>query len=161
MRKNKLQILSLTLAISALPALSYANNWSGYRGVERRPYHESQQTYQPPAQDPFAFSNQRYTPTAPPKGYYYQPYQNNHYSYQYRPSVSIEYYPETHSEHTYHREAFVIGNELPSEFRSERYVIRDWDYYSLRKPPRGRHWVMIDGRYFLVTDDNFRIEIIR
>jgi hypothetical protein len=31
MRKNKLQILSLTLAISALPALSYANNWSGYR----------------------------------------------------------------------------------------------------------------------------------
>jgi hypothetical protein len=67
MRKNKLQILSLTLVISALPALSYANNWSGYRGVERRPYHESQQTYQPPAQDPFAFSNQRYTPTAPPK----------------------------------------------------------------------------------------------
>jgi Ni/Co efflux regulator RcnB len=31
----------------------------------------------------------------------------------------------------------------------------------LREPPRGRHWVIVDGRYLLVTDDNFRIEIIR
>ena len=55
----------------------------------------------------------------------------------------------------------MVGNELPGEFRSERYVVRDWDYYSLREPPRGRHWVMVDGRYLLVTDDNFTIEIIR
>ena len=73
----------------------------------------------------------------------------------------IEYYPETQYGHSYRRESFVVGNELPSEFRSERYVIRDWDSYSLREPPRGRHWVIVDGRYLLVTDDNFRIEIIR
>ncbi|RZG87134.1 RcnB family protein [Acinetobacter venetianus] len=161
MKQSKFHIYSLLGILSYLPILAYANNWGGYTGSERRSYPQTP-TYQQPAQDPFAFSNQRYTPTAPPKGYYYQPNQNNYYPYPHqRPGVRIEYYPDTQYEHSYRREFFVVGNELPSEFRSERYVIRDWDDYSLREPPRGRHWVMIDGRYLLVTDDNFRIEIIR
>ena len=83
--------------------------------------------------NPFAFSNQRYTPLlVPPKGYYYQPYQNNNPLYpNHRPSVRIEYYPDTQYEGSYRRESFVVGNELPDEFRSERYVVRDWDSYSL------------------------------
>ena len=160
MKQSKLYIYGLAGFLGYLPIMSYADNaWGGYSGVERRSYPQTP-TYQPPAQDPFAFSNQRYTPTAPPKGYYYQPNQNNYYP-SHRPGVRIEYYPETQYEHSYRRESFVVGNELPSEFRSERYVIRDWDSYSLREPPRGRHWVIVDGRYLLVTDDNFRIEIIR
>jgi len=160
MKQSKLYIYGLAGLLGYLPIMSYADNaWGGYSGVERRSYPQTP-TYQPPAQDPFAFSNQRYTPTAPPKGYYYQPNQNNYYP-SHRPGVRIEYYPETQYEHSYRRESFVVGNELPSEFRSERYVIRDWDSYSLYEPPRGRHWVIVDGRYLLVTDDNFRIEIIR
>lgn len=148
---------------SCFPTLLYADNaWGGYSGTERRSYHQTSPSYQAPAQDPFAFSNQRYTPTAPPKGYYYQPYQNSHpYPHYPQPRVRIEYYPDTQTEYRYRRESFVVGNALPSEFRSERYVVRDWGYYSLREPPKGRHWVMVDGRYFLVTNDNFTIEIIR
>ena len=162
MKQSKLYIYGLVGLLGYLPIMSYADNpWGGYSGVERRSYPQTP-TYQPPAQDPFAFSNQRYTPTAPPKGYYYQPNQNNYYPYpSHRPGVRIEYYPETQYGHSYRRESFVVGNELPSEFRSERYVIRDWDSYSLRDLLRGRHWVIVDGRYLLVTDDNFRIEIIR
>ncbi|MEB6667772.1 RcnB family protein [Acinetobacter vivianii] len=163
MQQSKLYIYGLVSLLSGLPVMSYADNaWGGYSGVEHRSYHQNTPAYQPPAQDPFAFSNQRVTPTAPPKGYYYQPNQNNYYPHSnHRPGVRIEYYPETQYDRSYRRESFVVGNELPSEFRSERYVVRDWDYYSLREPPRGRHWVVVDGRYLLVTDDNFTIEIIR
>jgi len=158
MMKSKFYLYSLIGALSYLPLVASAENtWGGYRGVE----HRQAPPYQAPAPDPFAFSSQRYTPTAPPEGYYYQPNQYNHYPHHRRPSVRVEYYPDTQYEHNYHRESFVVGNELPGEFRNERYVIRDWDYYSLREPPRGRHWVMVDGRYFLVTDDNFTIEVIR
>ena len=162
MKQSKIYIYGLATILGYLPIMSYADNaWSGYSGVERRSYPQTPR-YQPAAEDPFAFSNQRYTPTAPPKGYYYQPYQNNNHSYpNHRPSVRIEYYPDTQYEGSYRRESFVVGNELPDAFRSERYVVRDWDSYSLREPPRGRHWVMVDGRYLLVTDDNFTIEIIR
>ncbi|MCU4338188.1 RcnB family protein [Acinetobacter dispersus] len=163
MKQFKLYIYGLISLLSGLPVMSYADNaWGGYSGVERRSYHQNTPAYQPPAQDPFAFSNQRATPTAPPKGYYYQPNQNNYYPHpNHRPGVRVEYYPDTQYDRSYRRESFVVGNELPGEFRSERYVVRDWDYYSLREPPRGRHWVVVDGRYFLVTDDNFTIEIIR
>lgn len=149
--------------LSCFSAMTYADNaWGGYSGVERRSYHQTTPSYQQPAQDPFAFSNQRYTPTAPPKGYYYQPYQNSHPYPRYpQPRVRIEYYPDTQTEYRYRRESFVVGNALPAEFRNERYVVRDWGYYSLREPPRSRHWVVVDGRYFLVTDDNYTIEIIR
>ena len=162
MKQSKIFIYGLAIILGYLPIMSYADNaWSGYSGVERRSYPQTPR-YQPAAEDPFAFSNQRYTPTAPPKGYYYQPNQNNYYPYpSHRPSVRIEYYPDTQYEGSYRRESFVVGNELPDAFRSERYVVRDWDSYSLREPPRGRHWVMVDGRYLLVTDDNFTIEIIR
>ena len=163
MLRSKYDVYAFISVLSCLPAMVYADNaWSGYSGVERRSSHQASPSYQQPAQNPFAFSSQRYTPTAPPKGYYYQPYQNNNHSYpKHRPSVRIEYYPDTQYEGSYRRESFVVGNELPGEFRSDRYVVRDWGYYSLREPPRGRHWVMVDGRYLLVTDDNFTIEIIR
>ena len=55
----------------------------------------------------------------------------------------------------------MVGGVLPSELRSERYVLRDWRGYDLYEPPRGRHWVIVDGRYLLVTDDHFTIEIVR
>ena len=74
MLRSKYNIYVFISVLSCLPAMVYADNaWSGYSGVERRSSHQASPSYQQPAQDPFAFSNQRYTPTAPPKGYYYQP----------------------------------------------------------------------------------------
>ena len=78
MKQSKIYIYGLTTILGYLPIMSYADNaWSGYSGVERRSYPQTPR-YQPAAEDPFAFSNQRYTPTAPPKGYFYQPNQNNY-----------------------------------------------------------------------------------
>ena len=82
MLRSKYNIYVFISVLSCLPAMVYADNaWSGYSGVERRSSHQASPSYQQPAQNPFAFSSQRYTPTAPPKGYYYQPYQNNNHSY--------------------------------------------------------------------------------
>ena len=141
MLKFKYYGYALIATLSCFSAITYADNaWGGYHSVERRSPRNDQVTQ--PAPDPFAFSSQRYTPTAPPKGYYYQ---RNH-----RPVYNHD-----------QREAFVVGNSLTGEFRNDRYVVRNWSDYSLYEPPRGRHWVLIDGRYLLVTDDHFTIEIIR
>lgn len=157
----RLKDYALIAVLGCLPAMSYADNaWGNYRSVERHNYARPAAPAYP--QDPFAFSNQRYTPTAPPRGYYYQPDRtyDDRYGYRRQPGVRIEYYPDTRYERTYRRD-FVVGNTLPSQWRNERYVIRDWHDYDLYEPPRGRHWVFVDGRYLLVTDDRFSIEIIR
>jgi Ni/Co efflux regulator RcnB len=43
------------------------------------------------------------------------------------------------------------GDRLPAYYRSRYGVIRDYDRYHLRRPPRGYHWVRDDrGDYLLV-----------
>jgi Ni/Co efflux regulator RcnB len=43
------------------------------------------------------------------------------------------------------------GDRLPAYYRSRYIVIRDYDRYDLRRPPRGYHWVRDDrGNYLLV-----------
>lgn len=164
MLRSKLYLCGVLGVVSFLPMVASADNaWGGYRGVERHHYHPqtASPAYKP---DPFAFSNQRYTPTAPPQGYYYQQNQYERYPYgyshRYQPSVRIEYYPDTQYDYQY-QNGLIVGSALPSEFRQARYVLRDWNRYSLDRPPYGRHWVIADGRYLLVTDDHFMIEIIR
>jgi hypothetical protein len=67
MKQSKIYFYGLMGVLSYLPISTFADNaWGGYSSVERRPYQQAP-TYQQPAQDPFAFSNQRYTPTAPQK----------------------------------------------------------------------------------------------
>ena len=160
MMQPKYYLYSLCAVLAFLPVARFADNaWGNYRGFERPTYSQpSAPAYQP---DPFAFSNQRYTPTAPPKGYYYQSDRNDRYPYHRQSGVRIEYYPDTQYDYRYEREGYVVGGVLPSELRSERYVLRDWRAYDLYEPPRGRHWVIVDGRYLLVTDDHFTIEIVR
>jgi Ni/Co efflux regulator RcnB len=44
------------------------------------------------------------------------------------------------------------GDRLPAYYRSRYVVIRDYDRYHLRRPPRGCYWVRDDsGRYLLVA----------
>jgi len=41
------------------------------------------------------------------------------------------------------------GHALPYEYRRE--VVSNYDYYHLRRPPRGYHWVRANGDYLLVA----------
>ncbi|MHC1549932.1 RcnB family protein [Phyllobacterium sp. K27] len=40
------------------------------------------------------------------------------------------------------------GHALPSNYR--RHVVRDYNRYHLRTPPRGYHWVKADDKYVLI-----------
>lgn len=46
-----------------------------------------------------------------------------------------------------YRPRFVRG----AYFRDRGYVVTNWDDYGLRRPPRGNHWVYIDGEFLLVA----------
>ncbi len=42
------------------------------------------------------------------------------------------------------------GDRLPSDYRNRQYVVDDYRGYGLRQPPRGYHWVGVNGDYALV-----------
>ena len=43
------------------------------------------------------------------------------------------------------------GDRLPSEYRGHSYVVDDWRGHGLRPPPRGYHWVGVNGDYVLAA----------
>jgi Ni/Co efflux regulator RcnB len=43
------------------------------------------------------------------------------------------------------------GDRLPSQYRSNQYVVDDWRGHHLRQPPRGYHWVQSGGDYVLAA----------
>ncbi|MBT2793614.1 RcnB family protein [Paraburkholderia strydomiana] len=43
------------------------------------------------------------------------------------------------------------GDRLPGEYRDRNYVGDDWRGHGLRQPPRGYHWVGVDGDYVLAA----------
>lgn len=51
---------------------------------------------------------------------------------------------------------FKRGERLPSEFRSNRYVVSNYRYHRLYQPPRGYNWMQVQGKYVLV-DSKYRI----
>jgi Ni/Co efflux regulator RcnB len=42
------------------------------------------------------------------------------------------------------------GDRLPIDYRNRQYVVDDYRGYGLRQPPRGYHWVGVNGDYALV-----------
>lgn len=46
---------------------------------------------------------------------------------------------------------FYRGGRLPSQWRSNQYVVDDWRGHRLSSPPRGYHWVQTGGDYVLVA----------
>ena len=46
------------------------------------------------------------------------------------------------------------GDRLPSEYRSNQYVVSDWRNRHLSTPPRGYHWVEANNRYVLASIAN-------
>lgn len=47
--------------------------------------------------------------------------------------------------------SFYRGGRLPSQYRSNSYVVDDWRGHHLNAPPRGYHWVQTGGDYVLVA----------
>ncbi|CAN7773526.1 RcnB family protein [Caballeronia sp. LjRoot31] len=43
------------------------------------------------------------------------------------------------------------GDRLPNEYRDRNYVVDDWRGHGLHQPPRGYHWVGVDGDYVLAA----------
>lgn len=43
------------------------------------------------------------------------------------------------------------GGRLPDEYRGHRYEVRDWRGHHLSAPPRGYHWVQVNGDYVLAA----------
>jgi Ni/Co efflux regulator RcnB len=49
-------------------------------------------------------------------------------------------------DHAWHR-----GDRLPADYRARRYVVSDWHAHHLSAPPRGYHWVQVNGDYVLAA----------
>jgi Ni/Co efflux regulator RcnB len=47
--------------------------------------------------------------------------------------------------HGYYAHRWVRGERLPVAFYARPYVIADYRVWGLRAPPRGYHWVRVDG----------------
>lgn len=58
--------------------------------------------------------------------------------------------------HDYHRgvgpnHEWQRGGRLPNEYRGHQYEVRDWRGHHLSAPPRGYHWVQVNGDYVLAA----------
>ena len=51
----------------------------------------------------------------------------------------------------YYSHRWVRGERLPVRFYSRPYVINDYRAYRLHAPPRGYHWVRVDGDAILAA----------
>ena len=47
--------------------------------------------------------------------------------------------------------AFYRGGRLPASYRDHRYVVSDWRGHHLSPPPRGYHWVQVNGDFVLAA----------
>jgi Ni/Co efflux regulator RcnB len=43
------------------------------------------------------------------------------------------------------------GDRLPAEYRGYNYTVEDWRGHGLSAPPRGYHWVGVNGDYVLAA----------
>jgi Ni/Co efflux regulator RcnB len=43
------------------------------------------------------------------------------------------------------------GERVPAEYRDRNYVVDDWHEHGLSAPPRGYHWVGVNGDYVLAA----------
>ena len=43
------------------------------------------------------------------------------------------------------------GDRISTDYMGPRYEVRDWRAHHLRQPPRGYHWVQVDGDFVLAA----------
>ncbi len=49
-------------------------------------------------------------------------------------------------DHKWHK-----GDRIPAEYRDKHHEVADWKAHNLRQPPRGYHWVNVNGDYVLAA----------
>ena len=49
-------------------------------------------------------------------------------------------------DHSWHK-----GDRIPASYRDKRYEVSDWKARHLRQPPRGYHWVQVNGDFVLAA----------
>ena len=49
-------------------------------------------------------------------------------------------------DHSWHK-----GDRIPASYRDKRYEVTDWKARKLRQPPRGYHWVQVNGDFVLAA----------
>lgn len=57
-----------------------------------------------------------------------------------------EHHDDHHRARDWHR-----GDHIPAEYRDNRYVVNDWRARHLKAPPRGYHYVQVDGDFVLAA----------
>ena len=62
------------------------------------------------------------------------------------PGYRHDYYRGAGPNHEWQR-----GNSLPNEYRGHQYEVNDWRGHHLSEPPRGYHWVQVNGDYVLAA----------
>ncbi len=62
------------------------------------------------------------------------------------PGYRHDYYRGVGPNHEWQR-----GARLPNEYRGHQYEVRDWRGHHLSAPPRGYHWVQVNGDYVLAA----------
>ncbi len=62
------------------------------------------------------------------------------------PGYRHDYYRGVGPNHEWQR-----GARLPNEYRGHQYEVRDWRGHHLSEPPRGYHWVEVNGDYVLAA----------
>lgn len=46
---------------------------------------------------------------------------------------------------------WVKGSRVPKQYRTQHYVVQDWQRHGLKRPGRGQQWVQYGGDYLLVA----------
>ena len=43
------------------------------------------------------------------------------------------------------------GTRVPQQYRSQHYVVNDWQHHGLKRPGKGQHWIQNGNDYLLVS----------
>lgn len=74
-----------------------------------------------------------------------------------QPDVVFIYELPTQVKYEYNQKSFVVGQFLPTAYRSDQYRINDWAVRRLSQPLNGQYWFALENQFLLVDDDSYEI----
>ena len=69
---------------------------------------------------------------------------------QVRPPQNYSHYQSSQHRRSTHGD-LRTGHAIPRYYNNRQYVVNDWSGHRLYTPPRGHHWIQVDGDYVLVA----------
>ncbi|WP_120429227.1 RcnB family protein [Acinetobacter baylyi] len=153
------KVLSSCLGILILGMSSMAL-WAYEQDLRSPPQKWSHYSQRTVASSP-GFSSQTVPSSNPGYSSQSAPLPDMRFSNQQVPTVNPPYIYHQHLHHEHPRRFFVVGQVIPVEYRNNYYYVEDWYGSHLYEPPQGTRWILIDGKYLLISSHNFQIEVIR